>query len=118
MNESTGNASQPSTTTAKIIYILYLASIVIGITAVAGLVMAYINRDDDLPPWLHSHYQFQIRTFWIGALYLFIGLLLSQFFIGLFILLFWLVWLIVRCAKGIKHLDRQQAYPDQQTWLF
>jgi len=117
MNEVTGNEKPASTGTAKIIYILYLVSIAIGITAIVGLVMAYVNRDD-APGWLKSHYQFQISTFWIGALYLFVGLLFSKFIIGLFIILFWLLWLIVRCAKGIKFLDKQQAYPDPGGWLF
>ena len=79
--------------------------------------MAYVNRND-APDWLKSHYQFQIRTFWIGALYLFIGVLLSQFIIGLLILLFWLLWLIVRCARGIKYLDRREAHPDPTGWMF
>ncbi len=118
MSETTNNASAPGKGTAKVIYFLYLASILIGITAIAGLIMAYVNRDEDLPPWLQSHYRFQIRTFWIGALYLFLGVLLSQFIIGLVILLFCLVWLIVRCAKGIKYLDRREAYPNDGTWMF
>jgi uncharacterized membrane protein len=117
MNDVTDNEKPASTAIAKMIYILYLVSIIIGITAIVGLIMAYVNKDD-APDWLKSHYQFQIRTFWIGALYLFIGVLLSQFIIGLFIILFWLLWLIVRCAKGMKYLDRAEAYPDPTGWLF
>jgi uncharacterized membrane protein len=117
VNDTDNNEKSVSTGTAKIIYFLYLASILIGITAIAGLIMAYVNRND-VPDWLKSHYQFQIRTFWIGALYLFIGVLLSQFIIGLLILLFWLVWLIVRCARGIKYLDRGEACPDPTGWMF
>jgi uncharacterized membrane protein len=79
--------------------------------------MAYVNRED-AADWLKSHYQFQIRTFWIGAMYLFTGVLLSQFIIGLLVLLFWLLWLIVRCARGIKYLDRREAYPDPTGWMF
>jgi uncharacterized membrane protein len=117
VNEITGNEKPSSAGTAKIIYFLYLASILIGITAIAGLIMAYVNRDD-AADWLKSHYQFQIRTFWIGAMYLFIGVLLSQFIIGLLVLLFFLLWLIVRCARGIKYLDRREAYPDPAGWMF
>jgi uncharacterized membrane protein len=51
-------------------------------------------------------------------MYLFIGVLLSQFIIGLLVLLFCLLWLIVRCARGIKYLDRRQAYPDPTGWMF
>ena len=117
MNKVTDNEQPTTAGTAKIIYILYLVGIVIGITAIAGLIMAYVNRDG-APDWLKSHYQFQIRTFWIGALYLFIGVLLSQFIIGLFIILFWLLWLIVRCAKGVKYIDQKEAYPDPKGWMF
>ena len=117
MNDTGNNEKSVSTGTARIIYFLYLASILIGITAIAGLIMAYVNRDDAVD-WLKSHYQFQIRTFWIGAMYLFIGVLLSQFIIGLLVLLFFLLWLIVRCARGIKYLDRREAYPDPAGWMF
>ncbi len=116
MTETANNEKPTTAGTAKTIYILYLVSIVIGITAIVGLIMAYVNRED-APGWLKSHYQFQIRTFWIGALYLMIGVLLSQVIIGLFILLFWLLWLVVRCTRGMKYLDRKEAYPDPKGWM-
>ncbi len=117
VNETSDNEKPDTSGSAKIVYILYLVSIAIGITAIIGLVMAYVNRDE-APDWLQTHYRFQIRTFWTGALYLFTGIFLSQFIFGLFIILFWLLWLIVRCTKGIKFLDRKQAYPDPAGWMF
>ena len=89
----------------------------IGITAIVGLIVAYVPRDD-APGWLQSHYQFQIRTFWIGLLYMIVGIMLLQFLIGLLILLFFIFWLIVRCAKGIKYLDKEEAYPEPGSWMF
>ncbi|MGE4503410.1 MAG: DUF4870 family protein [Thiomicrospira sp.] len=98
------------TMSAKIVYGLYLVGLVIGITAVIGLVLAYVKRgDDDTPEWLNSHYTFQIRTFWYGLVYLIIGGGLSVVFIGWLVLLFWLVWLIIRCIKGFSALDKQQS---------
>lgn len=117
MNDTNDNDEPATTTSAKVVYILYLVSIIIGITAIVGLIMAYVNKDEG-PDWLRTHYRFQIRTFWIGALYLFIGVLLSQVIIGVFILLFLLVWLVVRCAKGLKYLEREQAYPEPAGWMF
>jgi len=117
MNELASHAKSATEGTAKIVYILYLVGIVFGITGIIGVVMAYINRDD-APEWLKSHYQFQIRTFWIGALYLFIGVILSSVIIGYFVLLFWLVWLIFRCAKGMKSLDQKETHPDPTGWMF
>ena len=117
MTETSTNENTTTAGTAKIIYILYLVSIIIGITAIVGLIMAYVNHEE-APDWLQSHYRFQIRTFWIGALYLFIGILFYQFIIGVFIILFWLLWLIVRCARGIRYLDHRQAHPDPAGWMF
>lgn len=103
--------------TAKIIYILYLVGLVFGVTGIVGVVMAYINKSD-APEWLQSHYRFQIRTFWIGALYIFLGALLSIFLIGYLVLLFWIVWLIVRCIKGMQALEKGQAHPNPAGWMF
>jgi len=103
--------------TAKIVYFLYLAGLLFGITGIIGVVMAYINRAD-APEWLAKHYQFQIRTFWIGALFIFIGALLSLIVIGYFILLLWIIWLIVRCVKGIKALDSNEPPINPTGWLF
>ena len=101
----------------NIVYLLYLASLVFGITALIGVVMAYINRKEAAPD-LASHYGFQIRTFWIGLLYVVIGGATSMIVIGWFLLLFWLIWLIVRCVKGMKYLSRGQPHPDPTSWLF
>lgn len=106
-----------SKSTAKIVYILYLAGIVFPVTGIIGVVMAYINRGD-APEWLKSHYQLQIRTFWIGALYISIGIILTFFIIGYFVLLFWVIWLIIRCIKGMKSLDLKEAHPDPAGWMF
>ena len=109
--------SEVSTSNANLIYILYLVGIVIGITGLVGVIMAYVNRGDG-PDWLDSHYQFQIRTFWIGLLYMILGMGLSVILVGYLILLFWLIWLIVRCVKGLKYLDKSEAIPNPTSWMF
>src|SRR5262245_64466792 len=91
--------------TAKIIYILYLVGLATGITLLIGLIMAYVNKDG-APDWLQSHYRFQIRTFWIGFLYCVIGGMLSIVLVGFLVLLFWVIWLIVRVVKGFKFLEQ------------
>ena len=102
---------------AKIVYILYLVSLLFGITGIIGVVMAYINKDD-APEWVQTHYQFQIRTFWIGALFIFLGSILSVILIGWFLLLLWVVWLIVRSVKGMKALDEEKAIDNPTSWFF
>lgn len=111
--------SNEATTTgnAKIVYILYLVGLVFGITGIIGVIMAYINKDES-PDWLKTHYQFQIRTFWIGLLLMFLGTILSIMLIGWFIFLFWVVWLVIRCIKGMKNLDLEKPVDNPTSWMF
>lgn len=108
----------PSDTSAKIIYILYLVSLVTGgLTSLVGVIMAYVNVGDAPEP-LRSHYRFQIRTFWIEILYSVVGFILLFVAVGAVVFLFVQVWLIVRCVKGLKALDRREPYPNVETWLW
>ncbi|WP_296057165.1 hypothetical protein [uncultured Amphritea sp.] len=102
---------------AKVVYILYLVSLIVGVTGIVGLVMAYVYKAD-APGWLKTHYQWQIRTFWMGLLYTVIGLFTTMILIGYLILLFNLVWFIIRCIKGLSALEKRQPLPDPTSWLF
>jgi uncharacterized membrane protein len=114
MNET---VSSSTAGTAKIIYILYLVNIVVPFTGLVGVIMAYLNQKD-ADEMLKTHFRFQIRTFWIGLLYIFIGALLSVVLIGYLVLLFYVVWLIVRCVKGMQALDKNEALPNPVSWMF
>lgn len=117
MNEATAQEKPSTEGTAKIVYILYLIGVMIGPTGIIGVIMAYVNQAD-APDWLKSHYQFQIRTFWIGAIYMVTGMILSLVIIGWFVLLFWVIWLIIRSIKGMKALDQKEAHPNPTGWMF
>jgi uncharacterized membrane protein len=120
-------ASAPPTTTspaavvntrgALIIYILYLVTLMSGVTSVIGLVMAYVYRGDG-SSWIDSHYQLQIRTFWIGLLYAGIAFVATAVMIGWLILLFLAVWYVVRIVKGMRYLRSGRPYPNPTTWLW
>ena len=114
MNDTAQNNSTSGT---KVIYILLMVSTLIGISGIVAVIMAYIYRDDP-PEWLQSHYRFQIRTFWIGLLYATIGLITYAVVIGYFILLFTVIWVIVRCIKGLKQLENNQPVKNLESWLF
>ena len=116
-DDRTEGATSSERNLVNIIYILYLASLIFGVTAVIGVIMAYVNYRE-APGWLWTHYDFQIRTFWIGLLYLVIGSLLTLIYIGWLLVLLWYIWLIVRCARGMKQLARGKAYPSPTGWLF
>ncbi len=113
MSEST----QASQQTVKLVYLLFIANIIIQFLGFVAVVIAYIHKDD-AAAWLQSHYQFQIRTFWMGLLYLFIGVLFAFFLVGYLILVFWVIWVVVRCVKGMKYLDQQKPHPNPTSWLF
>jgi len=108
---------QNSLNTVKVVYLLFLANIIIQFLGIIGVVVAYVNKSD-APAWLQSHYQFQIRTFWIGLLYIVVGALLTTVFVGWLILMFWVVWVVIRCVKGIKYLDQHQPPPNPTSWMF
>jgi len=103
--------------TVTIIYVLYLVGLVVGITSLIAVVMAYVNKGGG-PEWAESHYRFQIRTFWIGLLIGVVALVLIFVLIGWFVLIFYYVWMIVRCVKGMKFAGSAEPYPSPASWLW
>ena len=100
---------------ATVIYVLYLATLVSGVTAIIGVVMAYMYRDE-APEWLRTHYEMQIRTFWIGLLYSIIAGILCTILIGFALFFVIAIWWVIRCVKGLRFLDKREPYPDYRTW--
>jgi uncharacterized membrane protein len=107
----------PSTDIALIIYILYFVGYTNGITAIIGVIMAHIQLDT-ADPMLATHYRFQIRTFWIGLLYIVVGTILAFFIIGVPVLVWWFVWSLVRSIKGVLALNERRPIPNPDSWLF
>ena len=99
------------------VYILYLVGFLTGITVLVGVVIAYLQRDNT-DHVSQSHFQFQITTFWIGVLYFFVGLLTLHFGIGVLILLWWVVWTVIRCVKGLLALNTGEPIRNPNSWLF
>lgn len=107
---------EPGATNVQVIYILYLASFVVGITGIAGVIIAYINRGK-AGGWLESHYTFLIRTFWIGLLYGFISVLLTFVLIGVLLALATAVWFIARCVIGLQAVGRGEPIKNPESWM-
>lgn len=101
---------------AFLIYILYLVGIAIPVLPVVGVVLAYLFRGN-ASGWLDSHYTYIVRTFWIGLLYSLLSILLMVILIGWIVSLAVVIWLVVRCVKGMQLLSKREAVPDPQTWL-
>ncbi len=103
--------------TVKVIYILLIVSTLVGFTGIIALIMAYVMKGDSTN-WLQTHYRFQIRTYWIAVLYVFLGILTLQIMLGYFILVFTFVWIVVRCTKGLKQLEDNQPVKNLESWFF
>ena len=113
-----------------VVYGLYLLGLINGLTVFIGLVIAYANKDA-AGPRMHTHYLFQIRTFWtalgwwvIGGTLLFWGAILSLVLVGIpmvilggFIFAVGHIWFALRCALGAVYLARDEPYPRPRTWL-
>lgn len=83
------------------VYICQILSIFLGVTAIVGIVINYIKREEVKGTWLESHFNWQIRTFWFALLWFVIGIVLMMIFIGMFVLVADLVWFIYRAVKGL-----------------
>jgi uncharacterized membrane protein len=44
--------------------------------------------------------------------------ILTMILIGLLLYLAVAVWWVIRCVKGLSHLDRKVAYPNVEGWGF
>ena len=118
MNEAITERQAVDTNMAKVIYVLYLIGLLTGgVTAIIGVVMAYVYRDS-APDWLKTHYTLQIRTFWMALLYALISGVLCLILVGVVLFLVLAIWWIVRCVKGLKYLDERAPYADHLGWLF
>jgi len=106
---------EPGPTNMQVIYALYLAGFVIGITPVIGLVMAYINRSK-AGGWIESHYTWAIRTFWIALLGGVVSLVLMLVAIGFLLALAVAVWVIVRCVIGLQAVSRGEPIRNPESW--
>ncbi len=100
-----------------IVYVLYLVAAVTGVPYLIGLIVAYVSRDgaDEVAA---THYQYQIRTFWLGLLYLVVGVLTTPIGIGFVICFFTWVWAIVRSFKGLVWYHEGVEVPNPKTLLW
>lgn len=103
-----GVASTPKTpeeleglkTITMVVYVLQALSFLWGVTAIVGVIINYIKREDARGTVYESHFDWQIRTFWWGLLWGVIGLLLAIVLVGLAVMFVAWIWMIYRVVKG------------------
>lgn len=108
-NAASSEVEKSGKTITTIIYALYAASFLVGISAIVAIVMNYVKKDDVAGTFLESHFRWQIRTFWFGLLWCLVGGLTFVFIIGWFVLIANAIWFIYRIVKGWLNLNDNKA---------
>ena len=113
VNEATlAEVSESQKNLVLVVYILQAASFIVGITAIAAIIVNYIKRDEVRGTWLESHFSWQIKTFWWGLLGGIVGILLSLIVIGIPLLFVVPIWVIYRIIKGWLAYNDGKPMPD------
>ncbi|MFY0989212.1 hypothetical protein [Halomonas sp. C05BenzN] len=114
---------------AATVYVLYLGSIMAVVTAPLGVLLAHLRRGR-VSALADSHLQFQIRTFWLGALagaaalaaWNLLGLVgapsWASWTLGYTFFTACLIWTIGRCGVGIHRLMSDRAIEAPRSLLF
>ena len=89
-----------------------------GLITIAGLVMAYLKRNDYNNSIYESHVTYLIRTFWIGFLYTAISFVLSIIGIGLLLAVLTAIWYVIRIVKGFVTFYDAKPMAKPESWFF
>ena len=87
------------------VYILQALSFFFGLTAIVGVVINYVKKDEAVGTVYESHFDWQIRTFWWGLAWAVIGFILAFELVGFAIMFVAWIWAIYRVVKGWLKLN-------------
>ena len=111
-------------TWTHVIYALHATSIIVGVIgsativgafvgglpSILGVILNYIKRGEVRGSYLESHFDWQIRTFWVALLLAIIAIVLIATIIGVLIGLPMLIvtgfWIVYRVARGWLALNK------------
>jgi len=90
---------------AGLVYGLQAASMLVGVTLFAGVIINYLRREQAAGTWLESHFTWQIRTFWWSLAWCVLGIVTAVVLVGVFILIGSGVWFVYRVVRGWIELN-------------
>lgn len=114
---------------AIIVYMLFLGSVLAVVTAPIAVLIAHFKRPG-AEPWVQSHLQFQIRTFWLGVLggaafiatWQLLGLAgippMAPWAMGYLYFTACMIWMVGRCAVGIARLTSNHPIDNPRSLAF
>ncbi len=97
-------------TISIIVYLLYLAALVNGLTAIVGVILAYVKRDDVRGTVYESHFANAIEIFWVYIVGMLIAVPLCFIFIGIPLVVVLYIWVLFRTIKGLVRASDAQPY--------
>ncbi len=100
------------------VYALILFAVpTLGVSALIAL-LAVTGRAGPQGDVAASHFIFQQRTLWAGAVVALLGAILIAVGLGVFVLFVLAVWLILRGAGGVLRLKAGRPIARPRAWLF
>ncbi|RZJ79000.1 MAG: serine/threonine protein kinase [Brevundimonas sp.] len=100
------------------VYALILFAVpTLGASAALAL-LAVTGREGPGDPVAGTHFIFQQRTLWTGAVVALLGLILIVINVGVFVLFVVALWLMARGVWGVLRLKAGQPIPNPRGWLF
>ena len=88
-----------------LVYGLQAASLLVGVTLIAAVIIDYLRRDQAAGTWLESHFTWQIRTFWWSLACCILGIATAVLLVGFLILAASAVWFVYRIVRGWTELN-------------
>ncbi len=85
-----------------------------GWPSIIAVILNYVKRSDARGTWLESHFRWQIRTFWLGLLWVVLCGLLVVVTLGVGLIIVWVplafvtIWLVYRVARGWLRLGARR----------
>ena len=101
----------------SIVALCYLGGFITGISGLIGVVLAFMWKGEARPAWEKTHYEYHIRTFWLGLAASIVGVLLMIVGIGFLILLAVSIWVVVRSVVSLLKAQKREAMPDPKSLL-
>lgn len=105
-------------TLTHVLYALYAVHwLTGGLTILIAIIINYIKRADVAGTPYEAHFEWQIRTFWMGLVGYAIGALLLVVVIGIPVLWAVSIWMLYRIIKGWLYLYDNKPFANPAGWV-
>ncbi|MGF6922680.1 DUF4870 family protein [Paraburkholderia sp. 40] len=105
-------------TLTHVLYALYAVHwLTGGLTILVAIIINYVKRSDVAGTPYEAHFEWQIRTFWLGLIGYAIGALLLLVVIGIPVLWAVSIWMLYRIIKGWLYLYDNKPFANPASWV-